>query len=160
MILNPATMSMQYEDIYELNYAVLNAIGLSCPNGYLFDQDTHLPIKMFDKKIKVMIDPTKPIYAGEGEIMFDIIHNIKLVTYLLGYSLEKKASFENKSILTQYIDNLEGTMMTSLTVKFYPEEKITSDFFNNKCLKFVHMIFQIDNLEVDLHNFDEEIPLS
>lgn len=161
MYLNTESMKFQCENVYELNYAVLNAIGLSCPNGYLVDQDTHLPLTMFDKRIKAMIDPSQPVYAGEGEMMIDLIHNLKLVTYLLGYYLEKKAAIENMPVLTQFTETILDSPMTALTVKFSPQSQITTDYFYNKCLKFVHMIFKIeDNMDIDLHNFDnEESPL-
>lgn len=155
MLLNPALGLMQFEDIYELNYAVLNAVGLYVDaGGYVFDQDTRGPILSSGKRLKATIDPNHIVYPGNGEIMMDLLKNSKLVSFLLGYHIDKKSSMGEMGFISQFIDEIKEDPRTSLTVKLSPTESISSGWFNNKCLKYIHMILILEGDLVDLRNFD------
>lgn len=156
MILTP-NGAFVYNDIYELMYELMNIIGLSIDNsGYIYDQDTSIRIEFQGRMIKCSIDPNNPCYAGQGEVMFDILGNVRLVTTLFGYCIDKETAMNPEfSSVSQFIeDEPSGLKMTSMSIKMADGSTRTTDFYYNKCLKFVHAIFLIYETLVDLHNFD------
>ena len=87
-----------FENVEELNYNLLNAVGLSTlPNGNIVDREIgNAQIKFDGKNMKANIDPNNIHYAGEGEIMLDVLSNLKMSIVLLGHLLDKNKYFDNK----------------------------------------------------------------
>lgn len=155
MRIDPAIGVFRYDDIYELNYAVLNAIGLVVNHqGYVFDNDSKSQVFVNGKALKASIDVNRIVYPGPNEIMLDLLRNIKLVTFLLGYHIDKKIQTQGMNFMSQYIEEVENDTRTALTVKFDTMNSVSSGYFNNKCLKYVHMILILEEEAVDLLNFD------
>lgn len=151
-------MILQFEDVYELNYHILNAIGLTVDDqGYVFDQDTKTQILVSGKRLKASIDPAMTHYAGDGEVMLDPLRNLHQMTVLLGYHIDKKVSNGEITFLSQFIEEPKDREdpRTALTIKYDSCFSVTSGLFTNRCLKFVQMIFIVEKISVDLTNFDD-----
>ena len=105
--------------------------------------------------IKANIRADQIHYPGQNEIMFDILSNIRLVTMLFGQCLQKKMS-EGMPFMSYYQEEKEvdDIKYTNLVVKQSTEQFITTKAYHNKCLKFIEMIFLLDEQPVDLSNFD------
>ena len=74
MILN--NNEMIFEDIFELNYEVLNEMELELrPDGTIFDNNQNKVLSFNGMIIKASIRPDQIHYAGQGEIEFDILNN-------------------------------------------------------------------------------------
>lgn len=148
---------MRFDDIGELNYNLLNSIGLSINgSGYVYDQDTGIMIQDAGRLIKASIDPNSPCFAGQGEVVFDVINNIRLVTTLFGYALDKATAMEGFDSVSNYIDEWkDDPRATSICIKMADGSVKNSGYYFNKCLKFVAAIFSIDDTLVDLNNFDK-----
>ena len=144
-----------FDDLGELTYNLLNTIGLSInSSGYIYDQDTKIVIQDAGRVIKASVDVNMPCYAGQGEVVFDILGNIRLMTTLFGYAMDKAAAYNGFDSISQYIEDLPGTKSTALCIKMTDGSIKHSGFYNNKCLKYVAAIFIIDDNLVDLSNFD------
>ncbi len=143
--------TMQFDNVYDLTYNLINTIGLTIKNGHLYDQDTNLPISFQGRRLKASVDPNIPCYAGQGEVMFDIINNIRLVTTMLGYVADKATAMGEFGFMSYYT---EGDDMTNITFKLNDYSTISTLFYQNKCLKFVHAMFIIYGEKVNLRNFD------
>lgn len=154
------------ENVEELTYNFLNAIELSVlPTGEVVDFTTMAPnrfgqmapteIKFGGKTLKATIDPDKIQYAGENEVMLDVLNNIKQVTNLLGVLLNKiQANGEN--LLSFYNSDSEddaGNKITSMVAKFSDRE-VQSKFFYNKCLAVIDLTFELSEEDIDLSNFN------
>lgn len=148
----------QFDDVYELTYNLLNSIGLSIDaNGYLYDQDSRTHIQFHGCKIKASVTPNVPCYAGQGEVVFDILYNIRLVTVMLGYCIDKETKLNGFSCLSHFIEDIPGTRTTAITMKMTDGSYKTTKYYMNKCLKYIHAIFLVYDENVDLSNFDEVI---
>lgn len=149
-----------FENIEELNYNLLNAVGLSTlPNGNIVDREIgNAQIKFDGKNMKANIDPNNIHYAGEGEIMLDVLSNLKMSIVLLGHLLDKNKYFDDKEIYSYYTEELEvdcGLKKTQLVIMFIDKSTVASNFYYNKSLAYIDAIFKLeDSIEVDLSNFD------
>ena len=156
-----------FDNVEELTYTFLNAIELSVlPTGEVVDFTTMAPnhngmmaptqIKYGGKIINATIDPEKIQYAGENEIMLDILNNTKQVNYLLGVLLDKMQASGDK-LLSFYNQDIEdpitGAKRTSNIAKFTDRE-VQSQFFYNKCLSMVDLVLNLAEIDADLSNFD------
>lgn len=149
--------AMQFTDVYELTYNLLNTIGLSInANGYIYDQDTKNILDFHGAKLKATVNPQIPCFAGQGEVMFDILNNVRLVTTLLGYTIDKETAMNGFQSVSNYIEDYPGTKRTAITIKMANGSLRTTGFYNNKCLKFIHAIFLVNEDNVDLSNFDSQ----
>ena len=144
-----------FDNLGELTYNLLNTIGLSInSSGYVYDQDTKIVIQDAGRVIKASVDDNLPCYAGQGEVVLDVLGNIRLMTTLFGYAMDKATAYNEFSSISQYIEDLPGTKSTALCIKMTDGSVRQSRFYNNKCLKYVDAIFAIDDTMVDLSNFD------
>ena len=147
--------TIQFNDLGELIYNLLNSIGLSInASGYIYDQDTKVVIQDAGRVIKASVDPNAPCYAGQGEVVFDILGNVRLMTTLFGYAMDKASVYNGFDSVSQFIDDIPGTKETALCIKMSDGTVKHSGFYVNKCLKYVAAIFLIDDTMVDLKNFD------
>lgn len=151
--------SIILDDIYELNYFILNELEYQInPDGTLCSNNADV-IQFNGLRIKASVNPNQINYPGEGEIAFDILNNVHLVRTLFGQYIQKKqeAGMEFISWMPyEYTDESE-IKMSNLTVKFNNFSSITTKAFHNKCLKFLQMIFDIEEENIDLSNFDTTI---
>jgi hypothetical protein len=148
---------MQFDDVYDLIYNLLNTIGLSIDNnGYIYDQESKVHIQIHGCKLKASVDPRIPCYAGQGEVVFDILNNIRLVTTMLGYCIDKETALNGFRCISQFPEEIPESRMTAMTLKMADQTNRTTLFYNNKCLKFIHAMFLVYDENVDLTNFDSE----
>lgn len=159
---SPIGPVFQYDTVEELTYNLLNTMGLSTrPDGVVIDTELNtlggVEVKISGKLLKATIDQKRIMYAGEGELMLDILSNYKILSELLGLFLDKKKEFEDVETLSFYpIETVDQNEIpiSNMNVKFSNNEIYESDYFHNRCLSLVHMIFIIGDINVDLHNFD------
>lgn len=149
---------MMFDDIYELTYNLLNAIGLVInPNGYLYDTDSNTIVQFQGRNIKATIDPNIPCFAGQGEVVFDILNNVRLVTTMLGYVIDKETMLNGFSSLSHYIDDEPTTYRSALCIKMTDQTVKSTLYYTNKCLKYIHGIFLVYEDQfppICLNNFD------
>lgn len=159
------TMQNQYEylsagirvfsDIYDLTYNLLNTLDLSIDNnGVIIKREDRQPLLYHGCRLKATTNPNIPCYAGQGEAMFDILNNIRLVTTLLGAVITKEANEGGFVCLSHWIEDIKDTKLTAISIKDIQYNVITTRYYNNKCLKFVDAMFLICGEAVDLSNFD------
>ncbi len=155
---------MSFEDVFELTYELLSELEMEVlPDGSILDSDNNI---LFFNGMKVIanIDPSNVHYAGQGEIMFDVLGNIRLSTVLFGNYLDKKIKsgmpfvsyFPDEKIILSSSTKVPDTKIFNLTVKFDNVRELTSPYFKSKCLTFIWMIFALEEEMVDLSNFEVE----
>lgn len=162
---------MTFSDIYDLNYELLNELSISVlPNGSLMyhndDTGEQRILQMEGKNIIASIDPSNIHYAGPMDVTFDVLNDIKLVMTLFGFYLDIKQK-EGVPFLSYFSEEEIRTLKpnprsvktydikyTALTVKYNTVSSITSHYYHNRCLKFIDMIFMMEEDLVDLSNFD------
>lgn len=151
---------MKFETVEDLIFALINEIGLSIKEGgIIVDQDTLIPLKFGDKDIKASVDVNKPVYESDYTVVLDPLNNMKLMNMLLGYYLEKEKASGNLEPITFSTDEEFKRGPSNLTVRCGSAKTklydITTNFYNNKCLKFADIILRLGNeRNIDLHNFD------
>ena len=149
---------MMFDDVYDLTYNVLMSIGLDIRNGYVFDQGNGSPLQFQGKMIKATVDPNIPCYAGQNDVTFDILNNMRLVITLLGYCIDKETALNGFSCLSHFIEEAPGpdpnNRLTALSIKMSDYSTRTTKYYYNKCLKYIHAIFLVYEDDVDLSNFD------
>lgn len=148
-----------FNDEFELTYNLLSAIGIEVRrDGSLFDTDTHTIIHFNGKMMKANIDPHHIIYAGQGEGIFEPLTNVRQVTTMLGYFIDKKQNLEDMEFSSYFPAEIEhpvtGWKFSNLTMKCGAHNQIATAYYYNKCLKFIEMIFLLDDQQVNLLNFD------
>ena len=164
-----------FDDVYELTYNLLNAMNIDCDQqtGAIIYTDESTGVKkmiqMDGRKIVASIDPNNIHYAGPMDVTFDILNDIRLVSFMFGFYLdyEKKVNSGGMPYLSHFAEEAVqqfkakkrslGTFdvkFSALTVKMTSAESITSRYYHNKCLKFLDMIFILEGDDVDLSNFD------
>lgn len=143
-----------FNDIYDLTYNLLKTIGLYLDvEGTVLDQETRTPLMFHGCRMKSTVRADTPCFAGQGEIIFDILSNVRLVTTLLGFTINREAE-EGFSVLSHYIDKESGTKRTALCIKTSDYNLYSTLYYNNKCLKFIDAMFMVTGENVDLSNFD------
>lgn len=150
-----------FHDVYDLTYNLLSEIGISVlGDGRMVDQDMGCTINFGGMILKANIDPNYIKYAGQGESVFEPLSNVRQVTTLLGYYLDKKQKLEGMEFISYYPEEIEeeisGIKFTNLSLKYGTgfHDVISSRYYFNKCLKYIDLIFAIEGDQVDLHNFD------
>lgn len=150
---------VMFDDAYELTYNIMNSIGIEVyPDGSLYDPDRDTTISYEGKMMKATINPLDIKYAGQGECIFEPLTNVRQVTTLMGYMIDKKVEMEEMTFQTWYQEEMEdpitGWRYSNITIKTESGEHITSHYYYNKCLKFIEMIFILGEQDVNLLNFD------
>jgi len=151
---------MLFDDVYELTYYVLEELGLQLlPDGKIFDPIKNEILSFNGMIIKGSVNPNKINYAGQGEITLDLLNNVRLTTVLFGRFLQSKMA-EGMPFVSQYteeyVDDTE-VKFNRLVVKHDTYNQTVSRYYHNKCLKFIDMIFLLDDDNVELRNFDTTI---
>ena len=158
MRLNP--FGMVFDDVYELNYEVLSELELEVkPDGKIYDPSKGSILSFNGNIIIASINPNEVHYAGQGEIELDLLNNVRMTTVLFADYLKKKQAkgmpfvsyFPEEKVETVEDEEIK---YTNLTVKFDNTRSISSEFFHNKCLKFLDLIFKMEENNADLRNFD------
>lgn len=155
--------SIQYEDEFELNYELLVAIGFSVDeNGYVYNDNSI--VEMDGNRLKACISINKPVYAGQAEVLFEPLRNIQMMNYLFSFYIKEKMN-EGYELYSYYqeeelrpaerpIEEDDMDKYTCLTIQHRPGKVTSTEYFRNKCLKFIQMIFIIEGDQVNLSNFD------
>lgn len=148
---------MVFDDKYELLYELFNTLELKVrPDGTVMDENNGNIIAFNGKMCKATIDPSQIHYPGENEIDFDILGNIRLTTMLFGYYMEKRiqSGLPFRSYYNTEKKDDNEIKYTCITVVYDHLSGINSDYYHNKCLAFIQLLFNMEEEEVDLHNFD------
>jgi len=149
---------IQFADIYELTYELFNDLDLEVKSDGLVYDTRECSILAFNgTNLKANIDPYNIHYAGNGEMMCDILTNIKLITRLFGWDLKRKIDSNQISFRSYYPTEVVGDdeiKRTNLTIKLDDINFINTKFYHNKCLKFIEMMFILNGDNVNLYNFD------
>ena len=150
-----------YNTKEDLIYALINEIGLSINNNNsLFDQDNGQLIYFGGREIKCSIDPRNPVYNSEISTIFDPLDDIKLMTTILAYYLEKERVMGDIYPITYSFNDRDKQGPSNMSVKIQTRngmEEVTSNFYYNKCLKISDIILRMGGQFCDLSNFDEKI---
>ena len=150
-----------YNTKEDLIYALINEIGLSInENNSLFDQDNGQLIYFGGKEIKCSINPSNPVYASEIATVLDPFNDIKLMTTILAYYLEKERMMSDIYPITYSFNDRDKLGPSNMSVKIQTSngmEEVTSNFYYNKCLKISDIILRMGGQFCDLSNFDEKI---
>lgn len=164
MFMSPNGPIFQYDSVEELTYNFLNCMGLSVrPDGSVIDTELNdvmnggTAIKLSGKSLKANTDPRNIHYAGEGEIMLEILTNYKTLNSLLGLFLDKKKMFDNLETLSFFPEDavdVDGNRISMLSVRFADNSQVSSDYYYNRCLTILDIIFKLGEENVNIHNFD------
>lgn len=151
-----------YNTKEDLIFALLNEIGLSIDNdNNLIDQDNNgQRIYFGGKLIKCSIDPNKPVYNSEVSTVFDPVDNMKLMTTILAYYLEKERVLGEYYPITYSFNDRDKLGPSSISVKIQTGDnniiEVTSNLYYNKCLKISDVILRMGGQYCDLSNFDQK----
>jgi hypothetical protein len=150
---------MPFEEInteYDLGKAIIDEMGLSVGEEYvLHDQETGVPVQFQGKNVKFSATNPELVYIGNGDVLFDPVHNLQMINKMMGMYLDKEAE-EGNEIMCMYDDFNKDEKTTSHTIKFSPENKVTSHYYKNKCLSICDNFMQLANLNNDLSKFDDD----
>lgn len=150
---------MSFDDQYELVYELLNELEYVLKHdGSIFDPFANSILSFNGMIIKASTNPNNIHYAGQGEIEFDILNNVRLVTTLFGHYLQKKEQDGVKVVSTfteeQNSKVIEGAKISRLTIRTDINHDISSPYYHNKCLKFIWAMFAMEDTYVNLNNFE------
>lgn len=150
---------MNFDDQYELVYELLNELEYVLKHdGTIFDPFANSILSFNGMIIKASTNPNNIHYAGQGEIEFDILNNVRLVTTLFGHYLQKKEQDGVKVVSTfteeQNSKVIEGAKISRLTIRTDINHDISSPYYHNKCLKFIWAMFAMEDTYVNLNNFE------
>ena len=152
---------IMYDNIEELQYAIFQEMNINIlPDGCLFDTDTNSDISFQGQLLKVNTNIQDSRYATEGEVLLDPLNNIKQISTLFGYYLNKLSNLENINVISYYpteveVENSEYRK-TYISIKFEDITKVlvSTKPYYNKCLSLIEAIFAINCDLIDLSNFD------
>ena len=162
MFISPEGPIFQYDNVEELTYNFLNCMGLSVtPNGSVIDTELNVNggtvIKLSGKILKANTNNFQIHYAGEGELMLEILTSYKTLNSLLGLFLDKRKLFDDIETLSFFPEDAEdkdGNRISRLTVRFTNGTQVSSDYYYNRCLTILDIIFKLGEENVNIHNFD------
>lgn len=153
------TGEMMFDDQFELVYELLNELEYKLkPDGSIYDPFTNSILSFNGLFIKASTNPNNIHYAGQGEIEFDILNNVRLVTTLFGHHLKRKEA-EGLALVSTFTEEteskvIEGAKMTRLTIRTNINQDLVSPYYHNKCLKFIWAMFALEDSYVNLNNFE------
>ena len=149
-----------FDDEFELNYYVLNELNYQLtPDGRILDNNTNEILSFSGMIIKGSVNPNQINYAGQGEIELQLLTNVRMATVLFGRFLQTKIN-EGMPFVSQFTDEIideTETKYSNLTIKHDTFNSTSTKYYHNKCLKFISMIFILNDEEVELGNFDTTI---
>ena len=80
-----------FEDQFELNYYLLTQLEIELtPNGNLYDATRNEMLSFNGLMIKGSVSADNINYAGQGEIEFNVLENVRLITTLFGRYIKQK----------------------------------------------------------------------
>ena len=150
-----------YNTIQDLIFALLNEIGLSIDrDNVLIDQDNGgQRIYFGGKLIKCSVDPNNPVYSSDVAVVFDPINDMKLMTTILAYYLEKERVLGESYPIAYSFNDRDKQGPSNMIVKIQTSEngitEVVSNFYYNRCLKISDIILRMGGHYCDLSNFDE-----
>ena len=151
-----------YNTKEDLIFALLNEIGLSIDNNNtLIDQDNNGERIYFGGKlIKCSLDPNRPVYNSEIAIVFDPVDDIRLMTTILAYYLEKERVLGESYPIAYGFNNKDKQGPSTISVKIQTHDRgiieVTSNLYYNKCLVISDVILRMGGQYSDLSNFDQK----
>lgn len=152
----PKFLSPEIETEVEVGKAILNEIGIGiAPDNSLYDQDSQLPVQFQGKNIKYSSTNPDQIYLGEGDVLFDPIHNLRMITTMLSTYIDKEEE-QGKEVISMYDDYNRENRTTSHSIKFAGGEVVESKYYKNKCLAICDNILTMANANCDLSKFDDQ----
>jgi hypothetical protein len=89
--------------------------------------------------------------------MLEILTNYKTLNSLLGLFLDKKKMFDNLETLSFFPEDavdVDGNRISMLSVRFADNSQVSSDYYYNRCLTILDIIFKLGEENVNIHNFD------
>jgi hypothetical protein len=153
-----------YQTVPELTYNLLNAMGMAVlPNGTVIDTDAGGAIvQVSGRSIKATINDYDIKYPGATEVALEPLTNSKLLTSLLGRVLDKFKEEHDGAIeaIAYFPEETVPDIKDSnpkkvrMGVKWSNNTVTYSNFFYNRCLAIIELIFIIAEMNVDLNNFD------
>lgn len=135
-----------------LNEKIMKEIGLNVnSNNYIIDQDNGNEIKMNGK---YLISERGKTNIKDNSIIFDPRSNKKQMLNLFSYYTDKLNEEDGRSISVFYpSNNKDGSGIITLIDD--NNEKMDSNNYNNDCLKYADLIFQLSgDTNVDLSEYD------
>ena len=146
----------QITDEARIGKAIIDEMGVGIgPDYVLYDEDTGAPVQFQGKNIKFSANNPELVYIGAGDVLFDPVHNLRMVTTMMGMYLDKEES-NGKEAQCMYDDNNREDRTTSHTIKFSNGESITSKFYKNRCLAICDNFLEMANMNSDLSEFDDK----
>ena len=146
----------QITDEASIGKAIIDEMGVGIgPDYVLYDEDTGAPVQFQGKNIKFSANNPELVYIGAGDVLFDPVHNLRMVTTMMGMYLDKEES-NGKEAQCMYDDNNREDRTTSHTIKFSNGESITSKFYKNRCLTICDNFLEMANMNSDLSEFDDK----
>lgn len=149
-----------FDDVFELTYYVLCALDFQLtPDGKILDNNTNEILSFNGMIIKGSVNPNQINYAGQGEIELNLLDNVRMVTVIFGRYLQRKIN-EGMPFVSQFTDEkVDDTDIkySKLTVKHDTFNSTSTEYYHNKCLKFLSMIFILEGDNIELRNFDSTI---
>lgn len=140
----------------EVGKAILDEIGIGInPDNTLYDQETYQPVTYQGKNIKYSLTNPDRIYLGEGDVLFDPMHNLRMITTMLSTYLRKEED-NGREVLSMYDDTIRENRTTSHTIKFSEGDPVTSKYYKNRCLAICDNILEMANVNCDLTQFDDK----
>jgi hypothetical protein len=140
----------------DLNRKILQEIGLDINDQqHVVDQDTFNLIQFNGKNIKYSINnPT--VLIGKDDIKFDPINNVKLMSHLFTYHIDK--IHEIDGIYYPVFYPIEGENgKGAIEAKSDNGTVVRSNFYNNDSLKYADLIMRINGeKDIDLSELDHE----
>ena len=146
----------QITDEASIGKAIIDEMGVGIgPDYVLYDEDTGAPVQFQGKNIKFSANNPELVYIGAGDVLFDPVHNLRMVTTMMGMYLDKEES-NGKEAQCMYDDNNREDRTTYHTIKFSNGESVTSKFYKNRCLAICDNFLEMANMNSDLSEFDDK----
>lgn len=146
----------QITDEASIGKAIIDEMGVGIgPDYVLYDEDTGAPVQFQGKNIKFSANNPELVYIGAGDVLFDPVHNLRMVTTMMGMYLDKEEG-NGKEAQCMYDDNNREDRTTSHTIKFSNGESVTSKFYKNRCLAICDNFLEMANMNSDLSEFDDK----
>ena len=151
----PKFLSPEITTEAEVGKAILDEIGIAiAPDNTLYDQDSLAPVQFQGKNIKYSSTDPSQIYLGEGDVLFDPMHNLRMITTMLGSYVDKEEQ-NGKEVLSMYDDYIKDSKTTSHSIKFADGQTVSSKYYRNRCLAICDNILEMANANCDLSQFDD-----
>lgn len=140
----------------DLGRALIMEMGLSMDNDHvLYDQDTYTPISYQGKRVKYSSTDPDKLYIGEGDVLFDPVHNYHMMLSMLGYYIDKEKEAGNLDAIAPYSITAKDKT-TAHGIKCEHGECVESDYYHNRCLGICDVILKRSYDDINIHQFDDE----